>query len=234
MKGLIWSMFDGSGYAALPWANAGYKVVCFNAEEGDHGSYQSVRIQHENIEYVNAWIDQDFEFRARNEVYGVPDFIMAFPPCTDLANSGSRHWAKKAERDPRFQVKAAETCKIAANIADWFGVPYMIENPVGKLSTLWRKPDHTFHPCEYGGYLTSNEAEHPAFPEIIPERDAYNKRTCLWTGNGFVMPDKIAIEPIGNDNPGWKKTGGKGARTKLIRSLTPRGLAKAVFMANSK
>lgn len=31
---LIFSMFDGSGFAALPWAEAGHKVICFNADEG--------------------------------------------------------------------------------------------------------------------------------------------------------------------------------------------------------
>lgn len=56
---LIFSMFDGSGFAALPWAEAGHKVICFNADEGDHGDYQSVRVTHENITYVNAWIDSD-------------------------------------------------------------------------------------------------------------------------------------------------------------------------------
>ena len=110
----------------------------------------------------------------------------------------------------------------------------MIENPVGKLSTLWRKPDHKFHPCDYGGYIHVKDEAHPAFPDIILASDAYNKQTCLWTGNGFVMPEALPVDPIGNDNPGWKKLGGKSARTKLIRSLTPRGLAIAVWLANSK
>lgn len=233
-QGLVFSMFDGSGYAALPWAKAGYKVICFNAEEGDHGTYQDVRVSHTNIEYVNAWIDSDFRHRAQMEFYGKPDFIMAFPPCTDLANSGSRHWKRKAELNPKFQIEAANTCRIAADIADHFGVPYMIENPVGKLSTLWRKPDHKFHPCDFGGYIHIKDEAHPAFPDIIPASDGYYKKTCLWTGNGFKMPEVLPVEPDSKDNPGWAKTGGKSARTKLIRSLTPRGLAIAVWLANSK
>ena len=172
---LIFSMFDGSGFAALPWAEAGHKVICFNADEGDHGDYQSVRVTHENITYVNAWIDGYFQYDAYRETWGRPDFIMAFPPCTDLAVSGARHFKAKAEKDPMFQIKAANTCKIAANIADYFGVPYMIENPVSVLSSLWRKPDHVFHPCAYGGYLPEND-KHPVFPDIIPPRDAYSKK----------------------------------------------------------
>ena len=142
-KGLIFSLFDGSGKAVKDWADAGYKCICFNYDDADHGDYQSVRIIHDNIFYVNVWIDELFKYTAKLENWGKPDFIMAFPPCTDLANSGSRHWSKKRLENPSFQDEAADTCKIAAQIADYFGVPYMIENPVGKLSTLWRKPDYT-------------------------------------------------------------------------------------------
>lgn len=230
----IFSLFDGSGYAALPWAERGHKVICFNYDDADHGDYHSVRVSHPNIEYVNVWIDSDFSFKARNDVYGKPDFVIAFPPCTDLAVSGSRHFTAKRERDPLFQDKAVSTCKIAAEIADWFNVPYMIENPVSVLSSMWRKPDYAFHPFEYGDYLTSNEGEHPAFSEFIPAFDAYHKKTCLWVGNGFKMPQKLPVAPIDKDNPGWQKLGGKSKRTKLIRSLTPRGFALAVCMANKK
>lgn len=233
-KGLIFSLFDGSGFAVKDWAEAGYKCICFNADDADHGDYQSVRIIHDNIFYVNAWIDEDFSIEAKQEKWGKPDFIMAYPPCTQLANSGSRHWAKKRLYNPKFQEEAADTCKIAAQIADYFGVPYMIENPVGKLSTIWRKPDYTFHPCDYAGYLSMDERQHPNFPDIIPARDMYFKKTCLWTGNGFVVPPRKTILPFVKDNPGWAKTGGKSSRTKMIRSLTPRGFARAVFEANAK
>lgn len=54
------------------------------------------------------------------------------------------------------------------------------------MSTLWRKPDHYFDPYEYGGYLSQIEGSyHPK----MPYRNAYTKKTCLWTGNGFTMPD---------------------------------------------
>lgn len=232
-KGLVFSMFDGSGKAVFDWANAGYKCLCFNYDEADHGDYHSVRISHPNIEYVNVFINDAFTVRACSLEWGRPDIVLAFPPCTNLANSGSRHWAKKRMENPKFQEEAADTCKIAATVADYFGVPYMIENPVGKLSTLWRKPDYIFHPCDYAGYLPIDD-KHPDFPEIIPARDRYFKKTCLWTGNGFVIPPRDVILPEEKDNPGWAKTGGKSARTKMIRSLTPRGLALAVFIHNSK
>jgi hypothetical protein len=130
-----------------------------------------------------------------------------------------------------------------AKVVQWVGTmaecPWVLENPVGALSTLWRKPDYMFDPCDYGGYISESEANHPIWPEDIPPRDAYRKRTCYWSGNGFVMPEPRPVEPEvltdSNGNRGsrqWKKLGGKSLRTKNIRSATPRGIAKAIFEAN--
>lgn len=224
---IVWSMFDGSGYAALPWAELGHTVYCFNADSADHGSYEQYKVRHPLIHYVNAWIDAEFNFEIR------PDFIMAFPPCTDLAVSGSRHFARKREQNPAFQDEAASTARVAAALATKYNVPYMIENPVSVLSSMWRKPDYSFQPYEFGGYLPEGDA-HPAFPEYILPRDAYPKKTCLWTGGGFIMPEKSAV-PVAE---GWslqqKLLGGKSTKTKVIRSLTPRGFALAVAQYNSK
>jgi hypothetical protein len=114
-----------------------------------------------------------------------------------------------------------------------FAVPYMVENPVGRLSTIWRKPNHYFDPCDFGGYLSDVKAAHPRYPNIIPRFDAYTKRTCLWTGNGFIMPSPKPVKPISKDSPLHTKLGGKSLRTKNIRSETPRGFAHAVFEANT-
>ncbi|QGF21265.1 DNA methyltransferase [Citrobacter phage HCF1] len=173
--------------------------ICFNYDDADHGDYSKVRVTHPNIEYVNVWIDGKFTVRAISLEWGKPDFIIAFPPCTDTAVSGSRHFAAKRDRDPEFQIKAMETARIAQELGDWFNVPYMIENPISVLSTMWRQPDYIFHPCGFGGYLPEDD-KHPHFPDIIPARDAYTKKTCLWTGNGFVMPDIKSVLPTGNAN----------------------------------
>lgn len=232
MSKVIYSLFDGSGYMVKPWADAGYKCYCFNSTEGDHGGYEQVRIEHPNITYVECWIDTGFPLFVAMAGLPLPGVVFSFPPCTDLTNAGSRHWAAKAEVNSRFQDEAAAVCRIAAEFADSLRVPYMIENPVGKLSSLWRKPDAIIQPFQFGGYLPEDD-EHPAFPDIIPARDGYQKTTCLWTGNGFVMPEVKAVPNNSRDNPGWKKLGGKSKRTKLIRSLTPRGFASAVMIANS-
>lgn len=221
MDGVIWSLFDGSGIMGLPWAEAGYKVFCFNAEEGDHGEY-TIKMDHPNITYVNVWIEEDFDPRG----YGIPEMIFAFPQCTFMANSGSKH-----ERQEDAVQRDVNLAKVAQRLGEKYNCPWMVENPVGKLCTKWRKPDYYFDPYEYGDYLSPEEGSyHPKMPFC----DGYTKKTAIWAGNGFVMPDK-SPGPI---NIGfcwsWKFLGGKSNKTKMLRSLTPRGFARAVYQFNNK
>ncbi|QOC55467.1 hypothetical protein JEP8_039 [Escherichia phage JEP8] len=231
---LIFCNFDGSGIMGLEWAKAGHKVVCFNADDADHGTYKkyNTRFEHPNITYVNTWIDLNWLERAMDLEWGKPDIIFAFPPCTNLAVSGAAHFErKKREQGPLIQVHDVRAAKITAYLGEWLGVPYMIENPVSVISSMWRKPDYMFHPWEYGGYLPEDD-KHPTFPEYIAARDMYPKKTCLWTGQGFIMPEKKPLQINKGYSKQHSKLGGKGTRTKTIRSLTPRGFAKAVFEAN--
>jgi hypothetical protein len=143
-------------------------------------------------------------------------FVAAFPPCTDLAVSGARWFERKRKRNPLFQEEAMDLVYIARDIAEHLGCPYMIENPVSRVSTLWRKPDYLFHPYEYAGWY-SNEY--------------YTKKTCLWTGGGFVMPDKFYDPEVEVDNRiHWMSPSDDRAR---VRSATPFGFAKAVFHSNN-
>lgn len=246
MTNIVVSLFDYTGEAVKPWAEAGYDCYCFDLQ---HEDYRSVGYGSGSITFV-PWDASDHLAlnRVADRVVGFRvAMLMAFPPCTDLAASGARHWKAKAERNPAFQLEAAAMAKLAAAIAGHIGrrqgqpVPYMIENPNGALSRLWRQPDHRFDPCDFGGYIPEDDAEHPLWPEYIPARDAYTKRTCLWTDGGFVMPEKDRVEPelhkaANGDNYARPimKLGGKSMRTKNIRSATPRGFARAVFLANHK
>lgn len=109
----------------------------------------------------------------------------------------------------------------------------MVENPVGALSRpeMMGTPDAYFHPWEYGGYMTTDDKPfHPKMPMF----DGYTKKTCLWFGNGFRMPEKRpGLINIGFFW-GWEYLGGKSETTKQLRSLTPRGFARAVFEANKQ
>lgn len=215
---IIWSLFDGSGLMVQPWAEAGYTCYCFNYDGADHGVYE-MRVEHENIVYVNKFITPDSCFSG----FPGPDIIFAFPSCTDLAGCGEKH-----QRQQSSVNTAVATARVAERLGQVYGVPWMVENPVGKMSTLWRKPDYYFHPFEYGGYMSGEEN---TFHPRMPARDAYTKKTCLWTGNGFVMPEKKPVPHIGKFW-GWAYLGGKSEKTKQLRSLTPRGFARAVFEAN--
>lgn len=73
----------------------------------------------------------------------------------------------------------------------------------------------------------------PEFHPRMPARDGYTKKTCLWFGNGFIMPEKRPVPHIGMFW-GWAWLGGKSTKTKQLRSLTPRGFARALFEANKK
>jgi|TARA_R110000744_G_scaffold108631_1_gene205643 hypothetical protein len=239
MKNQVISLYDLTGEALRPWAEAGYECFAYDIQhEG--------RRTEDGITYVHADLHDSTTLLSLIATHTAKAcFMSAFPPCTDLAVSGARWWKKKAEENSAFQTEAARHVKRC----HWVGValkcPFYIENPIGALSRLWRKPDHKFDPCDFGGYLPKDDV-HPLWPEVIPPRDAYRKRTCLWTGGGFEKPssDKVIPETVvyarkdptkgENFSPVLGKTGGKSLKTKNIRSATPRGFAKAVFLANIK
>ncbi len=216
----IWCLFDGSGIAGLPWAQAGYQVYCFNADTADHGEYE-IKMQHDNLHFVNKWIEADSRF----DEYPEPHLIISFPSCTELAVSGSKH--DRNEEDVEMSVELA---KVAERLADSYGCAWMVENPVGKLCTEWRKPDAYIDPYEFGGYMSGFE---PSFHPKMPSQDGYTKKTGLWFGNGFVLPDRRPVQHCGCFW-GWKWLGGKSTKTKQLRSLTPRGLARAIYESNKE
>lgn len=129
-----------------------------------------------------------------------------FPPCTHLAVSGASHFKDKGLG---ALIDALTLFKQSIDLANEARCPYMIENPVSMVSTYWRKPDYMFDPCDYG--------------------DPYTKKTCLWVGNGFIMPETDWIPPT--DTQKILNVPRNSERAN-IRSVTPEGFAQAVFEAN--
>jgi len=237
MRQKVISLYDYTGEALKPWAEAGYTCHAFDIQH----SFVEPEVQAfdsgGSITYNFADLhDYNWLNAIQDEFSDKVIFGMAFPVCTDLAVSGAAWFKKKAEADPFFQEAAVSHAIWCDRLFNSLHVPYFIENPVSVLATKWRKPDYSFHPYEYGGYIRDDDAEHPRWPEYIAPRDAYKKKTCLWTGNGFVMPTKVAVDCEGYHGNGYStammKLGGKSQRTKDIRSATPRGFAKAVCDAN--
>jgi hypothetical protein len=199
---IVLSLCDKSCAAVLDWADAGYRCICVDIEAGPS--------PHPNIETVRE--DVHWYYPPQ----GHYAFAMAWSPCTDLAVSGAR-WFKakglKAFADGALLFE--RTRRIVASL----GCPYLNENPIGVLSTYHRKPDYIVHPWEFAGYLDN------------PEIDNTTKATCLWTGGGFVLPEKRpAAEPHRHDCHLAPPSEDRGD----IRSVTPRGLAKALFMAHHR
>ena len=94
-------------------------------------------------------LNGDCEFNTtggeRHSIAGRWDMIIAFPPCTDLAVSGARHFAKK-RADGRQQASIDFFMKFANAHCDMIA----IENPVGIMSTRFRKPDQIINPYQFG------------------------------------------------------------------------------------
>jgi site-specific DNA-cytosine methylase len=83
------------------------------------------------------------------------DCILAFPPCTHLANSGSA-WFEQKRKDGRQKQGIDFFLMIANANAKYIA----IENPVGIMSNIYRKPDQIIQPYYFG--------------------DKVKKTTCLW------------------------------------------------------
>lgn len=97
------------------------------------------------------------------------DMLIAFPPCTDLAVSGAR-WFPEKRADGRQQRSIDFFMRFVR--ADCPRIA--IENPVGIMSTEYRKPSQIIQPWMFGHGET--------------------KATCLWLKG---LPPLIPTEIVG-------------------------------------
>ena len=234
-KGIVISLYDFTGEALKPWALAGYTCYAFDIQHSKQNLNTDTFVGSKcSINYIHADLHDQETLNAIQSEFGDKPVVfgMAFPVCTDMAVSGAAHFKRKAEANPWFQHDAVGHVTAISRMFNGMAIPYFIENPVSVLATMWRKPDYYFHPYHYGGYIPEDEAEHPRWPEYIAARDAYPKKTCLWTGGGFNMPPPCYVLLYGGYSKQHLKLGGKSQRTKDIRSATPRGFAIAICEAN--
>lgn len=197
-KRTIVSLCDHTHTALYPWRDAGWDTVAVDLEPpltpGDG---------------VTHWQTDVCTIPALPETTA---FVLAWPPCTHLARSGARWWAAKGPEALAQALAVVNACRTLA-----YGRPWILENPVGRLSTLWRKPDVVVDPWQFA-YLSGPE-------------DAYTKKTCLWLGGGANPPVPGAWDgPIDTKRIHYAAP---GPRRGLIRSATPLGLARAIFNANA-
>ena len=222
-KDAVVSLFDLTGVMVQPWLDAGYSayIVDIQHSNGIHQDKQQSKLFKVGADLRNGWLPP-------RDIVDRVAFMSAFPECTNTAVSGARHFINKGPRALSLSLDLFSTSK---EVGEFFECPYLIENPVSTFSTYCGKPDYIFNPFEYGGYLPEDD-RHPRWPEYIAPRDAYPKKTCLWTGGGFVMPELRVVEAGDGYSTQHLKLGGKSIKTKNIRSETPRGFAKAVYESN--
>ena len=159
-------------------------------------------------------------------INGKWDMILAFPPCTYLTVAGNRYFNVE-----RYGEKALERIKNSQEAAEFFMKfanadcdKIAIENPVGRMNTLFRKPDQIINPFNFG---------HPV-----------SKKTCLWLKGLPLLKHTEEVEPEiihskgksgGYSGPSWYVTDENGKilswkdpRTAKARSKTYPGIAKAM------
>lgn len=226
MRNII-CLCDYTGIFGKPWADVGYQVIIVDPqhEAGVNRDGQYIK--------VGGLIDEVTGYLSSVISEGLTDLIVGFPPCTDVAVSGAAHWANKFEKDRYFQCRATAIAQSCKTIGQLSRAPWFFENPVSGFSSIFGKPQHIFHPYEFGGYLAEDDI-HPLWPEYIKAQDAYPKKTCLWSGNGFELPEKKPVSIAEGFSDQHTKLGGKSLKTKNIRSATPRGFAQAVFEKYNK
>lgn len=134
------------------------------------------------------------------------DLIIAHPPCTELCASGQR-WFKEGWKDYKLQ-RMAIAFFYRFVMADCDRIA--IENPVGVMSTAYRKPDQIINPWQFG---------HPE-----------QKKTCLWlkglpplveTDNVY---DYMMTLPLKERTRIWQMGSGHSKE----RSVTYEGIAQAM------
>lgn len=195
------SLYDESGIMVRPWAEAGYECICVDIATRPMRKARTEKVGAGSITW--QWGDARVWVPPRR-----PAILFAFPPCTHVSGSGARDFKMKGTALLRDSL---EMFSVAYHAGMWAACPFMIENQVGKFSDHMREPDHYFHPWEYG--------------------DLYTKKTCIWAGNGFVMPPKIhETPPEGTTQAIWLMS--PGDDRDVERSKTPPGFARAVFNAN--
>jgi len=147
------------------------------------------------------------------------DMIIAFPTCTYLTVTGNRwfnieRYGEKAIQRHKDREEAIKFFMMFAN-ADCEKI--VIENPVGIMSSEWRKPNQIINPYQFG--------------------DPFEKKTCLWIKGlqnleptNIVEPAPRTVFESGKSIPTWYAEAWKLPKEErsTLRSKTFPGIAKAM------
>ena len=182
------------------------------------GGHPEWHIQGDALRVIDGNTSFVTEDGISHRIDGEWDLLIAHPPCTYLTVSGNR-WFDVS----KYGAKALQRQKDRREAAEFFMAfvnakcqRIAIENPIGVMSTYYKKPDQVVHPYWFGD----------------PER----KATCLWLkGLPALVPTNM-VEPVvitckngKTDSPWHMNTLGLPAEERRkLRSKTFPGLAKAI------
>lgn len=165
------------------------------------------------------------------------DMMIAHPPCTYLAVSGAQWYYHPEDKDmpiksrrphPRYPDRIKDREEAIRFFLDLANAPIekiAIENPIGIISTSWRKPDQVVQPFMFG--------------------DEARKTTCLWLKNlPKLEPTEIVDEgeriyfKSGKSQPKWYSDAFVKAKSneerRTLRSKTFPGMARAMALQWTK
>jgi hypothetical protein len=165
------------------------------------------------------------------------DMMIAHPPCTYLAVSGAQWYYHPEDKEmpikqrrphPRYPDRIKDREEAINFFLDLANAPIekiAIENPIGIISTSWRKPDQVVQPFMFG--------------------DEARKTTCLWLKNlPKLEPTDIVDEgeriyfKSGKSQPKWYSDAFVKAKSneerRTMRSKTFPGMARAMAIQWTK
>lgn len=166
-----------------------------------------------------------------HHIDGKWDLMVAHPPCTFLSVSGARWYYHPEDKElpveqrrphPNFPNRAKdreEAIEFFMKLAECDVEMMAIENPIGIMSKIWRKPDQIVQPYMFG--------------------DEATKTTCLWLKNlPPLLPTKIVgkgervVLSSGKSLPKWYSdsfnTNISTEMRRTLRSKTFQGFAEAI------
>ena len=196
----------------------GHEVYSCDIQECS-GGHPEWHIMCDVLPLLNGNCDFNTMDGENHSLSGRWDMIIAFPPCTYLTVTGNRWF-----NIDRYGEKAIQRHKDRKDAIDFFMAfanadceKIAIENPVGIMSSEWRKPNQIINPWQFG--------------------DAFEKKTCLWLKGlpELTHTNIVKIPPrkkfdSGKSMPSWYAEAWhlpKEERAKL-RSKTFPGIAKAM------
>lgn len=161
----------------------------------------------------SPFITQDGKF---HELKGKWDMIIAHPPCTRLCGSGQRwlYYGSQEYRDKK-RAEQIEAIKFFMEFVNADCDKIAIENPIGIMSSHYRKPDCIYNPYDFKG-------------------ETECKKTCLWLKNlpplhpTQNLPKEQRTQNIWKAKFDGKQYAWNNKEVAKLRSKTPKGVAEAM------